>query len=301
MTEAIERYLLLRKHLGYKDADLWRDLRAFGKFAADRGALYLRNEDVLAWIRQRKLLARRQELIASFRRLGLFLRAEDASHEVLGAEHISSTRRSGRPMPFIYTSDEIRRILAELASLPLPHAYDAATYKHIVGLIAATGLRINEARNILTQDFGKNEIFIRRGKFGKDRIVHIHSSTDSALRKYLAERPSKLRTDNLFVLSNNNVPSKCAIQVNFRKCTNGMKLVGRNGSSLPRIHDLRHTFAVRSLANCGLDRNEISNHMVALSTYMGHVSIASTYWYLEITTETKETMALAIEEMLSAG
>jgi integrase/recombinase XerD len=74
----------------------------------------------------------------------------------------------------------------------------------------------------------------------------------------------------------------------------------RNGSRLPRIHDLRHTFAVRSLASCGSDRKLISNHMVALSTYLGHVSAASTYWYLEISTETKESMALAIEEVLDA-
>jgi integrase/recombinase XerD len=76
-----------------------------------------------------------------------------------------------------------------------------------------------------------------------------------------------------------------------------MGLFGRNGSGLPRVHDLRHTFAVRSLASCAPDKGAISNHIIALSTYLGHVSLDSTYWYLEISTETKELMVLAMEEV----
>lgn len=298
MIDAIERYVRLRALLGYQDADLWRDLRAFAQFATARGAAHLRNDDVLEWVKRRGMRPRRYELSASLRRLGLFLRAEDERHEVLADEYIRPYRRGRRPMPYIYTDEEIRRLLTELGALPLAHSHDAATYKHIVGLIAAAGLRISEARKILAQDFKGNEILIRQGKFGKDRIIHIHGSTADALRSYISRRPPNLTQDKLFVIHNNRVPSAHSIGAMFRRCTTKLNMVSRNGSRLPRIHDLRHTFAVRSLAACGSDRRTISNHMVALSTYMGHVSVASTYWYLEISTETKESMALAIERVL---
>ncbi len=300
MIEAIERYLQLREQLGYRDLDLDRDLRNFAHFSAGRGAHHLCSADAIAWVEQKCQPRRRYELLASIRRVGLFLSAEDPRHDVLAEEYVRPVRRPRRPIPFIYTDGEIQQILVELGRLPLAHTYDAATYKHIVGLIAATGLRINEARNILLQDFKNNEIMIRRGKFGKDRIVHIHKSTARALRVYLTNRPDSFNKERLFVIHNNRTPSDHSICAMFRKCTTKLNMTSRNGSRLPRIHDLRHTFAVRSLASCGSDRKLISNHMVALSTYLGHVSAASTYWYLEISTETKESMALAIEEVLDA-
>jgi integrase/recombinase XerD len=278
VIEAVQRYLELRKALGYRDLDISRDLPAFARFAARRGAAHLRDVDAIAWVSQGGAHSRRYELLASIRRLGLYLHAEDERHEVLAEEHTRSFRRTKRPPPYIYTDTEIRQILQELGELNLVHAYDAATYKHIVGLIAATGLRISEARS----------------------IVHLHKSTSTALKSYLLDRPKSLSQDRLFVIHNNRTPSGHSIGTMFRRCTNRLNLTGRNGSGLPRIHDLRHTFAVRSLAACGSDRKTISNHMVALSTYMGHVSVASTYWYLEISTETKESMALAIEEVLNA-
>jgi integrase len=299
MIEAVQKYLQYRKALGYQDNDLGRELREFARFAADQGAFYLRSGDAVAWVSKKETRSRRFGLLASIRRLGLFLHAEDEHHEVLSEEHTRSFRRTKRPTPYIYTDSEIRHLLTELGSLPLADAYDAATYKHIVGLIAATGLRISEARGILTQDFVESAILIRKGKFGKDRVIHIHESTAEALRTYLSNRPGRLTQNRLFVIHNNRTPSAHSIGSMFRRCTKRLNLVSRNGSELPRIHDLRHTFAVRSLAACGSDRRTVSNHMVALSTYMGHVSVASTYWYLEISTETKESMALAIEGVLN--
>ncbi len=300
MIEPVQKYLRYRKALGYQDIDLCRELPDFARFAANRGAIYLRNDDAIAWVSERGTLARRYRLLASIRRLGLFLYAEDERHEVIPEEQARPVRCVRRPTPYIYTDGEIRHLLAEIGSLPFRHRYDAETYKHLVGLIAATGLRISEARSIFTQDFVEDQILIRRGKFGKDRIVHIHMSTAKALRSYLSCRPRGLSDERLFVIHTSRSPSAQSIQAMFRQCTNNLNLTSRNGSSLPRIHDLRHTFAIRSLAACGTDRKDISNHIVALSTYMGHVSVASTYWYLEISTEKKEGMALAIEEVLDA-
>lgn len=298
MIEATRRYLELRGLLGYVDADLGRDLEKFAHFAAERGSTHLRTDDALAWVLIRSKLNRKHELLAAIRRLGLFLKAEDIRHQVLAEEYTCQPRRPKRPTPYIYTNEEIRLILYELGSLPLLHPYDAATYKHIIGLIAATGLRLSEAQNILTADFKGNTVSIKNTKFRKSRIVHLHDSTCMALKEYLRARPSYLRRDRLFVIHNDCTPSQHSIGKMFRKCTIKLGLHTRSGSNLPRIHDLRHTFAVMSLAGCVSDGKSVSRHMVALSTFLGHVSIASTYWYLELTMENKKSMALSIEGVL---
>jgi integrase/recombinase XerD len=298
MIDDTIRYLRLRSLLGYVDSDLGRDLDSFAKFAADRGATHLRTSDALAWVSLKAKLQRRHDLLAAIRRLGLFLNAEDSRHQIIPEEYTRRCRRSKRPTPYIYTTDEIRRILIELGSLPLLHSYDAETYKHMVGLIAATGLRLSEAQNILTDDLTGTTILIKDAKFGKSRIVHIHESTALALRRYLKIRPTHLRKDRLFVIHNDRTPSQHSIGHMFRLCTNKLSLFTRHGSNIPRIHDLRHTFAVTSLAACIADRQSVSRHMIALSTYLGHVSISSTYWYLELTMENKMDMALSIEGIL---
>ncbi len=300
MIQATDHYLQLRGLLGYKDTDLRRDLRDFAAFASAHGSQHLRTVDALAWADLKGQKARRYTLLAAIRRLGVFLAAEDNQHEVIAEEYTRPCRRRRRPAPYIYTESEIRDILGELGALPLAHPYDAATYKHLVGLIAATGLRLSEARNLWTSDLRGPEVHVRKGKFGKDRIVHVHSSTAEALQSYIVNRPPNLTTEKLFVIHNGRTPSDHSIGSMFRRCTSRLGMTGRTGTGLPRIHDLRHTFAVRSLASCSSDRAAISNHMVALSTYLGHVSVASTYWYLEISAETKEAMALAMEEVLHA-
>jgi integrase/recombinase XerD len=298
MIDDTLRYLKLRSLLGYIDSDLARDLDGFARFAADRGAVHLRTDDALAWVSLKSKVQRRHELLAAIRRLGLFLNAEDSRHEVLAEEYTRPFRRSRRPTPYIYTTEEIGLILQNLGSLPLSHPYDASTYKHMVGLIAATGLRLSEAQNILTENIHGNTILIINTKFGKSRIVHIHDSTAAALKEYLRSRPANLRKDRLFVIHNDRTPSQHSICHMFRRSTISLGLSTRNGSNAPRIHDFRHTFAVASLASCVSDRRSISRHMIALSTYLGHVSIKSTYWYLELTMEVKNSMAASIEGVL---
>jgi integrase/recombinase XerD len=298
MIEETHRYLKLRRLLGYVDSDLGRDLESFARFAASRGSTHLSTDDALAWVLIRFKPQRKYDLLAAIRRLGLFLNAEDSRHEVLAEEYTRQFRRSKRPTPYIYTIEEIKLILYELGTLPLLHPYDAATYKHMIGLIAATGLRLSDAQNILTADLDGSAVMINKTKFGKSRLVYLHESTQVALRQYLGMRPANLRKDRLFVIHNDRTPSQHSIDSMFRKCTVKLGLHTRNGSNLPRIHDLRHTFAVMSLAGCLSDRKSVSRHMVALSAYLGHVSIASTYWYLELTMENKKDMALSIEEFL---
>lgn len=297
MIEAVSRYIDQRNSLGYKDVDLRRDLLSFAHYSVDQAAAHLRQDHALAWVelkRDRSDRSRRR-LLASIRRLGLFLQAEDPRHEILSEEYTRPRCRYPRPIPYIFTDAELRGIIHALAGLRRSHPYDPLTYKHLVGLIAVTGVRVGEARSLRRSDLNGTEMLVRMGKFGKDRIVHIDPTTVNALQLYLQQRPYEWDSDKLFVVSGNKPPSKSAISATFRACTNKLNLFSRNGSGLPRVHDLRHSFASRALALCGSNREAVSNQIISLSAYLGHVSLASTYWYLEISTETKETMAQAME------
>jgi integrase/recombinase XerD len=300
MIAAVEGYLELRKQLGYQDADLRVRLRKFAAFAAARGASHLRNDDVLAWTGSLGSANSRRTHLDWLANLGVFLRAEDDRHEILPPDYTSRLGRRNRLTPFVYCEEEILRIMDGFGSLGLRHPYDASTYRAIIGLIAATGMRLSEALNLRLADMNSSELFVRQSKFKKDRLVFVDDSTVRALSNYLALRPPELDAPKLFVIWTNRTPSIVQMDQVFRRCTNLLGMKGRDGSGLPRIHDLRHTFAINSLAACAHDEERVANHIVALSTYLGHVGVRSTYWYLRLLPKTKLAIARAIEDMRHA-
>ena len=149
----IERYLEMRKRLGYMDQDLARNLRDFATFAADRGASHLSNDLMLEWIgcssQSDYRWTRRVDWLAN---LGKYLRAEDQRHELLPANVLARRGQRSRLIPFFYEEADTLRIMNGFAGLELPHPFDAVTYSAIIGLIAATGLRLSEALNICLAD-----------------------------------------------------------------------------------------------------------------------------------------------------
>lgn len=300
MIDAVEGYLELRKQLGYQDTDLRVRLRKFAAFATARGATHLRNDDVLAWTGSIGSANSRRINLDLLANMGVFLRAEDDRHELLPPDYASRLGRRNRLIPFVYREEEILRIMEGFGSLGLRHQYDAPTYRAIIGLIAATGMRLSEALNLSLADVNGYEIIVRQSKFKKDRLVFVDDSTVRALSDYLALRPLELNAPKLFVIWTNRTPSKILVETVFRRCTNLLGMTGKEGSGLPRIHDLRHTFAINSLAACAHDEELVANHIVALSTYLGHVGVRNTYWYLRLLPKTKLAIARAIEDMRHA-
>lgn len=300
MIENVERYLELRAQLGYKDSDLRRELRRFAAFAAERGATHLRNVDVLAWVECVESTAVRRRRFDWLSRMGAFLRAEDGGHELIPPRYSSRLGRRGRLIPFFYQPEDIVQIMDEFVSLELPHPYDALTYRAIIGLISATGMRISEALNLQLTDVRKSEISIRETKFNKSRLLYVDESTTRAIDGYLCARPLALNAPKLFIIRTNRTPSKAVVDAVFRRCTKRLGIKGKGGSGIPRIHDLRHTFAINSLAECAHDEKLVANHIVALSTYLGHVSVRSTYWYLSLLPKTKLAIVSAMEELRHA-
>jgi integrase len=174
----------------------------------------------------------------------------------------------------------------------------AATCQALFGLLAASGMRVGEALGLGHDDVDLAEgvITIRDAKFGRSRLVPLHPSTTDALRSYVERRDQlcpKPRSATFFVSTVGTALSYDAVRTAFVELTTGIGL--RSETTRPRIHDLRHSFAVRALINWHRTGITIQRRMVALSNYLGHVNPAGTYWYLSASPELMELAAARLE------
>jgi len=168
----------------------------------------------------------------------------------------------------------------------------------LFGLIAATGLRISEALALRLGDMLPDGILhIRETKFCKSRLVPLHVTVVQALDRYLNARRRLAGTDDhLFPAIKQKALAASTVNYTFR-CVLRRANIAPNRSRQPRIHDLRHTFATRVLEQCSAERNAVARHSVALATYLGHVDIKQTYWYLQSTAELMTDIAAAAETL----
>ncbi len=205
----------------------------------------------------------------------------------------------GRVAPHIYRDDEIADLLAAARTLGPVGSLRPFTYETLFGLMASTGLRVSEAIHLRNADVDlkRGMLTIRQTKFAKSRQLPIHPSTVKALARYRKQRERHLpTTDGMpFLISSRGrrlgllLGERQAHRV-FTGLRDDLGWINRGGHDAPRLHDLRHTFAVRRLVRWYADGVEIDQKMLALSTYMGHAEIFYTYWYL---TAVPELMAIA--------
>jgi integrase len=182
--------------------------------------------------------------------------------------------------------------------LPPKGSISPHTYHHLFGLLAATGLRISEALALKRDDLCDDGLIVRKGKFSKSRLLPIHMTTRQAFDRYLTIR-DRLNAggDDLFVVTTGRAPQKSTAYQVFRRLAHQVGIRDLGSTPGSRVHDLRHTFAVRSLEACAPDRSAIAAHMLALSTYLGHTEVAHTYWYLEATPVLLRGIAEASEQL----
>ena len=207
--------------------------------------------------------------------------------------------RRTRHEPYIFTGPEIAVLLAAAGQ----HRWHlpAVTYPALFGLIAATGMRLSEATGLDDADADLDEamITIRDSKFGKSRRIPLDATVVAALRDYL-ERRRALRpapkAPALFISAYGTRLIGHHAEAEFRRIT-VVTGTGASAASPPRIHDMRHTFAVRTLAGWYRDGGDVAARMPLLSAYLGHVSPVSTYWYLHAV---PELLALAAQRLENA-
>lgn len=302
LIDDIERYIALRQSLGFKLQRPARRLRSFARFAAARGESHIRAATAVAWAAAAPTPGARHCWLSYVVRLARFLRAEDPAHEI-PPEKLFAVPKS-RPVPYIFTPDELTRILETAGQLrrQKPNPLRRQLYVTLFGLIAAAGLRVSEAINLRLGDVLPDGVLhIRETKFNKSRLVPLHKSVVEALERYLdVRRRFAGSDDHLFLSVKGTALGYPAVNCTFRRVLQ-LANIAPGRTRRPRIHDLRHSFASRVLEQCGTDRDAVARDFVALATYMGHADIAYTYWYLQATPELMADIAAAGEALIAGG
>jgi integrase len=283
----VEEYLAFRRGLGFRLKVEGGMLRQFARFADDaRHHGPLTTELALRWATattsaDRLYGARRLEVVRCFAR---HLAATEPGTEIpprglLGRAHRRNT-------PHIYTDDEVARLMVAAGQLDSPGGLRSHTYRTLIGLLAAAGLRISEAMHLdrADVDLDQDRLVIRQTKFRKTRLVPVHPTTTSALREYAEVRDRAIPNptcDRFFVSHRGTRLTISTVDHTFRKVCD--RVVISRAARRPRLYDLRHTFACRRVEtwyDAGID---LAKAVAALSVYLGHGKVTDTYWYLTAT------------------
>lgn len=298
MIAAVESYLAVRRAAGFTLSNAEYLLRSFAAFASERKQPHVRTTTAIDWAVQAKSAAQRHARYQIICRFAQHLRVEDPRHESPPENHFAY--RLTRRVPRIYSHEEIANLVLAATKLPSRDALQPHTYAALISLLAATGLRISEALHLLVSDITPSGLLIRRTKFQKTRLVPLHETAEAGLGRYLMLRQQKSGGDHVFVTNEGQPLVYWKVHSLFRTLLKSAGLKPSRGR-WPRIHDLRHTFAVRALESSPGGRQRIGQHMLALATYMGHVNINATYWYLETTPELLREIAAVAESFAQGG
>jgi len=296
----VRRYVAIKRGLGYKFDDQERMLRKYAAFAEAFGDEHLSAARMVDWAATAPSAQRSREWLRTVRQFAISMHAEDDRHEIPPRD-VFGNRKRPRPRPHILAVADIEQVMDAALSLPPIASLTPYTYHYLIGLLATTGLRVSEAVALLESDLTVDGLLVRETKFRKTRLVPVDPTTREALDDYLSLRRRIGGPDpHIFLLSTGEPPDHASVTRTFIKLCRQVGLRPASGRG-PRLHDLRHSFAVRSLEQCGGDRTAINRHMLALSTYLGHACLTDTYWYLEATPVLTRQIADAAEAFGKGG
>jgi integrase len=287
---ALDEYLSVRRTLGFKLRDEGSALPKFLHFLEKKGASYITTDLALQWTTQPQNVlpshwARRLTMVRIFAQ---FRSAEDRRTEVPPQGLLPYRYR--RKTPYIYDDDEISRLLKAASLLQSATALRASTYTTFFGLLASTGMRISEpiALDCKDVDLTQAIVTVRWTKFGKTRLIPIHPSTVDKLAEYNRLRSSifiRPKSPSFFVSQRGTRLTQCSVRYTFVKLSREIGLRAPHDSHGPRVHDMRHTFAVKTLLRWYQTGVDVERHMPELATYLGHAHVNDTYWYISAVPE----------------
>lgn len=297
---ALGDYLAIRRRLGFEMPQDGRLLERFVEFLEQAGAERITTELALAWARQPAQAhphTWRQRLIVA-RGFASHLATIDPASEVPSPDLLPGHRP--RIAPHIYADTEITALIDAARRLRPP--LRAARHVTLIGLLAVTGMRPAEAVALDRQDvdLGRGVVHVRAGKQKKQREVPLHATTITALRDYAQLRDARFPTPStpaFFISARGRRMGHGELNQTFTMLIREVGLEGRGARRRPRPHDLRHTMAVRTLLDWLQAGADVDQRMPLLSTYLGHVDPASTYWYLEAVPELLEVISRRLEQL----
>lgn len=300
LGEHVAEYLAVRRALGYKLKAHERMLGQFLDYLERQGAHTITTEHALVWaLLPATHPSRHHCRLAMVRGFARYLKAIDPETEVPAQDLLPW--RSCRAVPYIYTDDQITGLLAAAETLSPPHR--AATLRTLLGLLAVTGMRKGEALALDRRDIDwhAGRIEICKAKFGKSRELPLDPTTLEALHGYLErrDRPHAIpATDAVFVSRVGTRLSADCVQSAWYRLLHQAGIEPRSAPCRPRIHDLRHTFAVRTMLDGYREEGNPASRLALLSTYLGHTDPTNTYWYLEAVPELMQLAAGRLESYL---
>lgn len=298
LMSLVEEYLAVRRTLGYKLETTESKLKSYARYAKLQGDSFVISATAVEWARQTTSIrqsARRLGIVRSFAR---YLNAEDTRHEIPPDDFFCA--KATRPTPYIFSEAELLCIVGEARKLEPDSTLRSQTFGTLFGLLSVTGLRISEALALHISDVTTDGLIVRDTKFGKTRLVPLHDTTQAAVQAYLVHR-LEIRTDNdaLFLHRRHGPLGYVTTRLMFRKLCLRAKVPWQPHPRPLRMHDIRHTVAVRMLTNCPHVRDQVTPHMLALSTYLGHASLRGTYWYLQATPQLMQDITNAGEAWMA--
>ena len=290
----LEAYLSMRRELGFKLRAHEPLLKGFIAFLEARQATYVTQALAMEWatMPQGRAPAWYSIRLSIARGFANHLRVTDPRTEFIPVGLLPFEPR--RPRPYLYTQSEIDRLLVAAKALPPRGGLRSWTYHCLLGLLATTGLRITEARSLKREDVDLQQdvLTIRSTKFGKSRLVPIHPTTKAVLAQYATRRDVDSRAARacpyFLVGEEGRQLRRCTIQKIFAKLTVEVGLRSPEARRGPRLHDIRHTYAVRTLINGYRSGQDTELLIPVLSTFLGHSQVRCTYWYLSACPELME-------------
>ncbi len=297
LMQAVDTYLAVRRMAGFALVPIEAYLRHFARCATARGDTHVVTTTAIDWASLAPSEAQRHYRLQIVVRFARFMAAEDSRHQI-PPDRLFRGRRQ-RPIPYIFSDEEVQQLLVEARRLGPSGTLRPHTYSTLFGLLAVTGMRISEARSLHLKDLTADGLIIRQAKFHKSRLLPLHETTREALERYLDHRQHVAGADpHLFVTRRHGKLSRTVVTQTFHQVLKAASIPHESGRRRPRLIDLRHTFAVRSLEQAPETRDHIGRHTLALTTYMGHTTVASTFWYLERTPQLMVDIALTCEAFI---
>lgn len=292
LADHLAGYLAARRALGFQLEQPGHELPQLVAFVEQAGSPVLTVDLMVAWAQQPRSASpiTWRHRISAARMFAAYMATIDPATEV--PAHGILAARQERREPYIWSAADTARLVDAAAGLsPQPRG---AAHAALLGLLAATGMRVGEALALARgdADLGEGVLTVRGSKSGRARLVPLHPTATAALREYAAGRDRRRGPQGpgpFFVNARGTALGYGEVRKAFVGLTDRLGL--RSGPVAPRIHDLRHAFAVETLIGWYRDGADVGSRIGVLSAYLGHVSPTGTYWYLSAVPELMELAA----------
>jgi integrase len=303
LRSTLERYVIMRQGLGYKFQRQAQRLADFVSFMEKRKAVTITTKLAMQWATlppdRNASWALRLSAVRGFAR---HIASLNPKTEVPPAGILPPLKRA---KPYVYSDAEINALLAAALALPPADGLRRWTYHCLFGLLAVTGMRLSEVIGLKRDDVDLKEgvLTVRQSKFGKSRLVPLHPTARAALRSYSERRDVYFGSrcgPHFFVGERGGRMAQPTIHSVFLSLSREIGLRRQGDRTGPRIHDLRHRFAIRTLVGWYREGTDVEKKLPALSTYLGHTWVRDTYWYLSACPELMQEAARRLDQRWEA-